>query len=75
MFVHYGGDICDGEAVTDILPGTTVTIVTDKETYKAKSLIVAAGPWTSKLLQPLGLTLPLTVCSIHVLCFMGSPYP
>ena len=67
MFVHYGGDICDGEAVADILTGTTVTIVTDKETYKAKSLVVTAGPWTSKLLQPLGLTLPLTVCITHVL--------
>ena len=62
MFVHYGGDLHDGEGVTKILPGTMVTIVTDNDTYKAKSLVVAAGPWTSKLLQPLGLTLPLAVC-------------
>ena len=75
MFEHYGGDLYDGEAVTKIIPGNPVTIVTEKESYKAKSLVVAAGPWTSKVLQPLGLTLPLTVCMIHVLCILGSPNP
>lgn len=47
--------------MTQIMPGPVVTIVTEKTTFKTKKLILTAGPWTNKLLQPTGLTLPLTV--------------
>ena len=52
--------------MTKIIPGPVVTVVTEKTTFKAKKLILTAGPWTNKLLQPTGLTLPLTVRASHV---------
>lgn len=35
----------------------SVTVETDRETYLAASLVIAAGPWAGELLAPLGLPL------------------
>lgn len=56
-----GGLVCDGEKVTDIKPGRPVTVRSASRTYRAKSLIITAGPWTNRLLRPLGMELPLQV--------------
>ena len=41
--------------------GGAVTAVLEEGAISARRVIVAAGPWTSELLTPLGMTLPLTV--------------
>jgi glycine/D-amino acid oxidase-like deaminating enzyme len=42
--------------------GGGASVVTDRgETFEAKRLLIAAGPWTGGLLEGLGLQLPLTV--------------
>ena len=61
MFIQCGGNLKDGEPVTKIIPGNIVTVVTSKATYQARSIVIAAGPWTSKIVTPLGLNLPLRV--------------
>ncbi|XP_010340372.1 peroxisomal sarcosine oxidase isoform X2 [Saimiri boliviensis] len=54
-----GGVVCDGEKVVEINPGLPVTVKTTSRSYRAKSLVITAGPWTNQLLRPLGIELPL----------------
>ncbi|XP_057295582.1 peroxisomal sarcosine oxidase-like isoform X2 [Hydractinia symbiolongicarpus] len=61
VFVRNGGVFQDGEPVTRIMPGSTITIHTKKGKYYSRSLIITAGPFTSKLTKPLGLNLPLNI--------------
>ena len=61
MTKQLGGAIRDAEPVVSITPGNPVTVTTTKNSYQAKSVVITAGAWTSKLLKPLGLTLPLKV--------------
>lgn len=56
-----GGIVHDGEKVVEIKPGLPVTVKTTSRSYQAKSLIITAGPWTNRLLRPLGAELPLQV--------------
>ena len=42
-----------------ISPGPLVRIHTTRGTLTAKQVVIAAGPWTSKLIEPLHLKLPL----------------
>lgn len=51
----------DGEKVMEIKPGLLVVVKTTSRSYQAKSLIITAGPWTNRLLRPLGVELPLQV--------------
>ena len=51
----------DKHKVTRIIPGTVVTVETEKTSFRAKRIIVTAGAWTNKLLHHTGLTLPLKV--------------
>ncbi|XP_038615732.1 peroxisomal sarcosine oxidase isoform X2 [Tachyglossus aculeatus] len=60
-----GGVVRDGEKVLEIEPGFPVTVTTSSGTYHAKNLVITAGPWTNRLLLPLGLQLPLQVCYHH----------
>ncbi|XP_075760651.1 peroxisomal sarcosine oxidase isoform X4 [Pelodiscus sinensis] len=60
-FRRCGGALRDGHKVTDIKPGVVVTVTTSGGVYRAKSLVITAGPWTNQLLAPLGLQLPLQV--------------
>ncbi|XP_069082319.1 peroxisomal sarcosine oxidase isoform X2 [Pleurodeles waltl] len=73
-FRQLGGIICDGERVTNITPGTEVTVNTASEVYRAKSLVITAGPWASKVLSPLGLRLPLQPLGINV-CYWKEKVP
>ena len=61
LFVGHGGVLLDNHRVTRIIPGTVVTVETEKTSFRAKRIIVTAGAWTNKLLHHTGLTLPLKV--------------
>ncbi|XP_013421787.1 peroxisomal sarcosine oxidase-like [Lingula anatina] len=67
LFSSAGGTIEDGEKVVNITPGHLISVHTKQDTYKTKNLVVAAGPWTNKLLEPLNLKLPLQPLAINVL--------
>ena len=69
MLKHYRGTIHEAAKVTDIFPGDTVTIFTTKGNYSCKNLVITAGPWTTDLVKPLGLNLPLKV----TIYFVSSP--
>ncbi|XP_048736822.2 peroxisomal sarcosine oxidase-like [Ostrea edulis] len=66
MYVQRGGELRDGEEVTDILPGLVITIMTSKSQYKAKNLVLTVGPWATKLLPRLGIHIPLETVLIPV---------
>ncbi|XP_060703923.1 peroxisomal sarcosine oxidase [Hemiscyllium ocellatum] len=68
LFRRFGGTICDGEKVVDIQPGSPVTVTTTAGIYRAKSLVITAGPWSNKLLNLVGLQLPLKTLRI-VVCY------
>ncbi|XP_060114938.1 peroxisomal sarcosine oxidase [Heteronotia binoei] len=66
QFQRSGGTVRDGEKVLRILPGNVVTVTTNRGEYRAKHLVITAGPWTGCLLAPLGVQLPLQPLRIHV---------
>ncbi|XP_064649439.1 peroxisomal sarcosine oxidase-like [Lineus longissimus] len=66
LFVKFGGKINDGTKVVEIIPGQVVTVRTTNGSYKAKSLVICAGPWAGQLLKPLGLHLPLKPIAVNV---------
>lgn len=67
VFKKNGGVLHDGEPVTAVTPGQPlVTVTTTKGQYRARKVVVAAGPWASKILTPLGLKLPLRPIRITV---------
>ncbi|XP_054545347.1 peroxisomal sarcosine oxidase isoform X2 [Talpa occidentalis] len=69
-----GGIVCDGEKVMEINPGLPVRVKTTSRSYHAKSLIITAGPWTNRLLCPLGIELPLQTLRINV-CYWREKVP
>uniref|UniRef100_UPI00398EF6E3 peroxisomal sarcosine oxidase n=1 Tax=Pristiophorus japonicus TaxID=55135 RepID=UPI00398EF6E3 len=74
LFRRLGGTIRDGEQVVDIQPGSLVTVTTTTGIYRAKSLVITAGPWTNKLLKLVGLQLPLKTLRI-VVCYWKEKVP
>ncbi|XP_004635448.1 peroxisomal sarcosine oxidase [Octodon degus] len=71
---RFGGTVHDGEKVIEIRPGDPVTVKTTSRSYQAKSLVITAGPWSKKLLQPLGIDLPLQILLINV-CYWREKVP
>jgi len=66
-FRRLGGVLQDSEPVLRITPSSSlVTVQTTKDTYTANSVVIAAGSWTNKLIDPLGLHLPLRVQRVVV---------
>ena len=61
--MKYGGVIRESERVVSIVcdGSDVVTVNTSKSSYQARSVILAAGPWTARLTESLGLRLPLEV--------------
>lgn len=59
QFVRYGGLIRDGEPMIEVHPGDIVTVKTSTGTHQGRSVVLALGPWASKFLPKLGLSLPL----------------
>ncbi|XP_074642238.1 peroxisomal sarcosine oxidase-like isoform X2 [Tubulanus polymorphus] len=69
LFKRFGGILRDGEMVQDIVPGEIVHIHTQVNLYTAKNVVITAGPWTSKLLKPLRVQLPIQPLRILVCYF------
>nr|XP_046244066.1 peroxisomal sarcosine oxidase [Scatophagus argus] len=74
LFQKLGGVLRDNEMVTDIKPGSVVTVSTTAGVYRAKRLVITAGPWANKLLAHTGLHLPLEVWKINV-CYWKEKVP
>ncbi|XP_026219844.1 peroxisomal sarcosine oxidase [Anabas testudineus] len=74
QFQKLGGVIRDKEMVTNISPGPVVTVSTNAGVYRAKSVVITAGPWANKLLTNTGLQLPLQVVKINV-CYWKEKVP
>ncbi|XP_035010939.1 peroxisomal sarcosine oxidase [Hippoglossus stenolepis] len=74
QFQKLGGIIRDKEKVTDIEPGPVVTVSTTAGVYRAKSVVITAGPWANRLLAHTGLQLPLEVVKINV-CYWKEKVP
>nr|XP_057935144.1 peroxisomal sarcosine oxidase [Doryrhamphus excisus] len=66
QFQKLGGVIKDQEKVTDIKPGPTVTVTASAGVYRAKGVVITAGPWAKTLLAHVGVQLPLQVVRINV---------
>ncbi|KAM8943357.1 peroxisomal sarcosine oxidase [Lycaon pictus] len=69
-----GGQVHDGEKVMEIKPGLPVMVKSTSRSYQAKSLIITVGPWTNRLLRPLGIELPLQTLRINV-CYWPKKVP
>ncbi|XP_072527705.1 peroxisomal sarcosine oxidase-like [Salminus brasiliensis] len=74
VFQGHGGVIRDGEKVVEIVPGNVVTVKTGSGMYRARSLVITAGPWANPLLMHTGLRLPLKVLKINV-CYWKEKVP
>ncbi|XP_068601660.1 peroxisomal sarcosine oxidase [Brachionichthys hirsutus] len=74
QFLKLGGVIRDKETVTDIKPGPVVTVSTPAGVYRAKGLVITAGPWSNKVLAHIGLQLPLQVVKLNV-CYWKEKVP
>lgn len=57
-FVKRGGTVVKGEAVI-ATQGNDVLVSVDGQSYPADRIVLAPGAWTSDLLRPLGLELPI----------------
>jgi len=58
LFARMGG-IIRRDDVTALRPGASATVVTQSEAIGADAVVVAAGSWSLKLLEPIGFTMPL----------------
>ena len=61
VFVKSGGVLKDYHKVTEIVPGERVTVRTDCSDFRARRVIITAGPWTPKIMRQLGVELPIVV--------------
>lgn len=74
QFKKHGGVVRDQEKVLDIKPGPIVTVTTSSKTFRARSVVITAGPWANGVLAPTGLQLPLEVVKINV-CYWKEKTP
>jgi sarcosine oxidase len=69
-----GATILAETPVREVRPsGDGVEVVTDRETYRAASAVVASGAWTNELLAGAGITLPLEVTQEQV-TYYATPH-
>ena len=61
QFQKHGGVIRDEETMLDLVPGSTVTVKTNKGEYRAKAVVIVPGPWAPVVLPKLGINVPLEV--------------
>jgi glycine/D-amino acid oxidase-like deaminating enzyme len=59
LFRQRGGTILQEEVVALKPLGATTTVETRTASHRAKSVVVAAGAWSARLVEPLGHRLPL----------------
>jgi len=80
--VENGCVIKDNFPVTRITPFEDFVIVTGRDpksakemAFSASSVIVCAGPWTNRILSPLGCALPLQPVTVTVLYWKYTSFP
>ncbi|KAK3085159.1 hypothetical protein FSP39_025209, partial [Pinctada imbricata] len=66
LFKKNGGHLRDGEEMTSLIPGTTITITTNFGQYKTRGVVLTVGPWATKILPSLGIHVPLKPIRIEV---------
>ncbi len=68
---EFGANLLAGTPVTNVrISGGEVAVETPAASYRAKELIVAAGPWTNAALAHLRLRLPLEVTKEQAMYFV-----
>ena len=60
-FIKLGGTLLDCHQVTEIIPGDSVTVVTNRGSFKTRNVVIAAGPWAPALCSSIGVHLPFKV--------------
>jgi sarcosine oxidase len=60
------------ERALEIEPSEPAVVRTNERTVEADSVVVAAGPWTSDLLVPLGISVPLAP-AVAQMTFLDAP--
>ena len=82
MAVKNGCVVKDGFPVTRITPIKDFVIVTGRDAksatetaLSASSVIVCAGPWTNRIMNPLGCALPLQPVTVLVLYWKYTSFP
>ena len=82
MALKNGCVVKDNFPVTRITPFKDVVIVTGRDAKSAKetalsasSVIVCAGPWTNRIMNPLGCALPLQPMTVLVLYWKYTSFP
>lgn len=74
-FQKNGGSLIDNSQIKEIVPEgpeSIKLILQNENVLKAKSIVVCAGPWTSRLLEPLGWKIPLKPIKISVFYFKST---
>jgi sarcosine oxidase len=70
----HGATLLDNTPVTSVRPlDGGVEVETPDATYRCRRLVLAADAWTNRLLEPLGIRLPLTLMEEQV-SYFASPH-
>ena len=82
MALKNGCVVKDNFPVTRITPTKDFVVVTGRDakstqetSLSASSVIVCAGPWTNRIMDPLGCTLPLQPVTVTVLYWKYTSFP
>ncbi len=69
-----GAEILTGSCVRAILveQGRVAGVDTDSGEVRASSVVLAAGPWSPRLVSALGIELPITPCRVQVCLFQRA---
>ncbi|GAB4431636.1 MAG: N-methyl-L-tryptophan oxidase [Chloroflexi bacterium OHK40] len=68
-----GATIRTGTPVRAVCPVPGgIEVATDEHTYRAERLVITAGPWSNRVLQNIGLRLPLTITQEQVTYFQPT---
>ena len=62
-----GGELKEEHEVNEIVAGEVVSVRTNKGSFSTRRLVLTAGPWTNKLLQPTGLHVPVKVSGFVIM--------
>lgn len=71
-----GVSFCLNETVTNFekQAGTITAVITDKNKYKADSVVIATGSWSRELAEKLAITMPLVGGRGYSITLEDSPY-
>lgn len=75
LFVRRGGRLATGDAATLRATGSGWSVDTPQGRIDAPQAVVALGPWSDAVLEPLGYRLPLFVKRGYHRHYVGGPVP